>query len=418
MKNITLNEGVYLHVVPTQQFATTQILINFSRSKSTADLAGRFLASNMAETASQDYPSQTKMAQVLSEMYGANFSADVLNVGAMHSLRFSLELVNDLFANDTQSLLADGFNFLHSVLTKPFGNAEQGFDVTVFTRQKEMALDEMAGLLEDREYQATRRAIDQFFGSSILATPGFGTEQQVESVSPLSAWQALSEALDNDRIDIVVQGAIDEEQVIQLARQFDFKARAVSGNPYFERENRPVKKLSLVENVTQARLVLGYTLKITHEQRFAGYVFNALFGGLGVSRLFLNVREKAGLSYSIYSDYNPFTSLMLVSAGLETADLAQTRALIAEQLADLQDHLISETELAMIKRLMINDFVVSLDKPGNIIERILTQQLTQIFMTDPEWVQQVNAVTAEDLRTVANALVLQVDLDLTEGGHE
>ena len=84
--NHRVQPGVFLHILPTQQFATTRILISFTRQHDVASLGGRVLLKCL-ETASQKYPSQTALARVLSDLYGASFGTDVLKTGALHTLR-------------------------------------------------------------------------------------------------------------------------------------------------------------------------------------------------------------------------------------------------------------------------------------------------------------------------------------------
>ena len=105
MTTVTVQPGVFLHVLPSQQFATTRILVNFTRQHDATSLGGRVLASNMLETASKKYPSQTALARALSELYGASFGTDVLKTGALHTLRLRMTLVHDSFAPDSESLL-------------------------------------------------------------------------------------------------------------------------------------------------------------------------------------------------------------------------------------------------------------------------------------------------------------------------
>jgi predicted Zn-dependent peptidase len=413
--NQKLQPGVTLHTQTTQQFATTQILINLAHPKLTVDVESRALAMNMLETVSAKYATQTKFAQALSSLYGASLDTYPVNVGGVHTLRISLTLVHDVFVEDMHSLLTEGLNFLREIMFNPLGNAQTGFDVTVFERQKEIALDEIAGMEEDKAYMAARHALQAYFDQPAFALPAFGSAPKMAQTTALSAWQAWFNALANDQIDIVVLGDVDDAIILAALQDWPWQAREIALDAYFQ---QPQKNTSLIINeqqaVVQARLVQIYDLKITREQRFAGYVFNALFGGLAISRLFMNVREKAGLAYSIYSDYNPFSATLLIEAGLEQNQLEQVQQLIASQLTNLQQQPITEIELAMIKRLLIADFTTSLDQPNRITERIVMQQIMQQTTSEAQWISAVNAVTINDVQMVSQQVVLQLTYALTE----
>lgn len=413
---VTVQPGVFLHILPTQQFATTRILINFTRQHDVASLGGRVLASNMLETASQKYPSQTALARVLSDLYGASFGTDVLKTGALHTLRLRMTLVHDDFATDSQSLLRDGFAFIREMMCNPLGDAEQGFDPTVFERQREIALDEIAGLQEEKPFYAARQAINAYFTDPVQAVPAYGTTKILEKVSPKEAWDAWQDTMAHDRVDIIVLGDVDTATVEQAVAQLPLEPRAIAGNPYYEQDLFPaVKRTVELDKVNQARLILAYQLKLEQTDRFQGFVFNALFGGLAVSRLFMNVRETAGLAYSIYSDYNPYTGLLMVESGVDHAKLVEAEERIDAELTRLQTELVGDDELNMIKRLMKADYVVSLDQPGRITERVQNQELIGYHTTPEEWLAAVDSVTAEQVQQVAKAVTKQLHYELVGG---
>ncbi|MCT0020963.1 EF-P 5-aminopentanol modification-associated protein YfmF [Weissella cibaria] len=418
MTTVTVQPGVFLHVLPSQQFATTRILVNFTRQHDATSLGGRVLASNMLETASKKYPSQTALARALSELYGASFGTDVLKTGALHTLRLRMTLVHDSFAPDSESLLVDGFAFIREMMCAPLGDAEQGFDPTVFERQREISLDEIAGLQEEKPFYAARQAINAYFDDPVQALPAYGTVDLLKTVTPKEAWDAWFDTMQHDRVDIIVLGDVDVATVTQAVQQLPLTGRAIVGNPYYEQpEKDAVKQVVELDKVNQARLILAYQLHIAQTDRFQGFVFNALFGGLAVSRLFMNVRESAGLAYSVYSDYNPYTGLLMVEAGVDHAKLVEAEQRIDAELTRLQTELVADDELAMIKRLMKADYVTSLDQPGRITERLQNQELIGYHTTAEEWLAAVESVTAQQVQQVANAVKKQLHYEL-EGGTQ
>jgi predicted Zn-dependent peptidase len=147
-----IQKGVFVHVLSTQQFATTHIAVNFTQQLNKKTLNERVLAGNMLETASKKYDSQTKLTQVLNEMMGAAFGVEVFKIGQLHTVRLQLNLVHDSFVTTGKSLLSEGFDFLNEVINAPMGNFDEGFTPVMFDRQKEVALDEIAGLKEDKPF--------------------------------------------------------------------------------------------------------------------------------------------------------------------------------------------------------------------------------------------------------------------------
>lgn len=411
-----IQTGVFVHVLPTKQFATTHIAVNFTQQLNRQTLNGRVLASNMLETASAKYSSQTKFAQALSEMTGAAFGTEVFKVGQLHTVRLHLNLVHERFTTVGSHILNDGFDFLNEVINHPIGDEIAGFASVIFNRQKEMALDEVAGLREDKPYYALREALQAYFGASDQALPAFGTIDGLEATTAQQAWQAWQDSIAHDRIDIVVVGDVDFNKVIAATTQFNFAPRQQLLQATYHQDLLPqVKQVKSQDEVTQARLVLGYSLMSNSGERFIANVFNGLFGGLAISRLFLNIRESAGLVYGISSDYNPYTGLLLVEAGVDQINLAITITKINEELQHLQQTLVSEEELAIVKQLLKTSYTMTLDQPLYLADRLYNQQVLHQELTDDAWLAKIDAVTAEQVQALAQRAVLQLQYEMVGG---
>ena len=411
-----IQTGVFVHVLPTKQFATTHIAVNFTQQLNQQTLNARVLASNMLETASAKYSSQTKLAQALSEMTGAAFGTEIFKVGQLHTIRLQLNLVHEAFATTDSDILHDGFNFLNEVINRPMGDESVGFSPVMFNRQKEIALDEVAGLREDKPYYALREALQAYFGSADQALPAFGTISGLQATTPQQAWQVWQESVANDRIDIVVVGDIALAEVLAVTTQFNFAPRHRQLQATYQQKLFPqVKQVKSQDDVNQARLVLGYTLMSAGDERFIANVFNGLFGGLAISRLFLNVRESAGLVYGISSDYNPYTGLLIVEAGVDQVNLAITTTKVNEELQRLQQELVPDEELTVVKQLLKTSYTMTLDQPLYLADRLYNQQVLDQPVTDDAWLEKIDAVTAEQVRSFAQRAVWQLQYEMVGG---
>ena len=89
-----LANGVHLTVLPTTQFKTVSVLVSFCSPVQLATLTTRSLLADLLETSSAMYPTQTALAAVLSNMYGANFNTNVTKMGNLAQFQFALTLAN------------------------------------------------------------------------------------------------------------------------------------------------------------------------------------------------------------------------------------------------------------------------------------------------------------------------------------
>ena len=97
--------GVNLNLQTTQQFKTNRIEVHFLSKASVAEMAKRTLLTNILETSSQKFNTQTKVTHELSRMYGASFSTSVAKKGTLHDISFSMVVVNEKFINQKVDLI-------------------------------------------------------------------------------------------------------------------------------------------------------------------------------------------------------------------------------------------------------------------------------------------------------------------------
>ena len=133
----------------------------------------------------------------------------------------------------------------------------------------------------------------------------------------------------------------------------------------------------------------------------------ALQGGGGIdelpSRLFQEVREKRGLSYSVFASVGSFVDSGTVSVYAATAPdrLAELRSVIDEQLAALAEHGPGERELEVARGGFEGATVLGLEDTGSRMARLATNVLIRdrVVSVD-EYLDAVRAVTAADVQRV------------------
>jgi predicted Zn-dependent peptidase len=159
----------------------------------------------------------------------------------------------------------------------------------------------------------------------------------------------------------------------------------------------------------QSHLLVGFPSPSYRDDAFfTAQVFSGLFGGGMSSRLFQEVREKRGLCYAIYS-----TAWGLRDAGLFGIHAATGTALMGElidvigaELGRAADKAPGAPELARSKSQLKAGLLMSLESSAARAEQMARHVLTHNrVLTNTELMDKVDAVTADDVRTFAAALV-------------
>ena len=160
-------------------------------------------------------------------------------------------------------------------------------------------------------------------------------------------------------------------------------------------------------DVAQAKLCMGFVTPVTNRtERFATMqVMNTVFGGGMTSKLFMNVREKLSLCYSVGSAYYGTKGIVTVSAGIDEEKETVTRDEILAQLDACREGRITEEELTAAKEAVLSALRTVHDSPGAIEGYYATAALSGQKMDPQTHSRAIEAVTPEDVASVARSLV-------------
>ena len=163
---------------------------------------------------------------------------------------------------------------------------------------------------------------------------------------------------------------------------------------------------------------MGFVTPITNRsERFAAMqVFNSLFGSGQSCKLFLTVREKLSLCYSIGSGYYSSKGIITVSAGIDSQNMEKTREQILALLQDCRDGHITEEELEAAKLSIISGLRTIHDSPGAMEGYYASAALSGLALTPEAYIAAVEAVTAEDVAAAAETVQLHTTYFLKEVG--
>ena len=134
-----------------------------------------------------------------------------------------------------------------------------------------------------------------------------------------------------------------------------------------------------VEDISavQGKLSMGFRTGVTMRDAdyFAFPLFNELFGGSPISKLFMNVREKKSLCYYCSSRPDSAKGIMIVAAGIKNEDKQTAELEIMRQLDEMKAGNISEEEFACAKKSLKNAYAAIYDSPAALERWYLTRAL-------------------------------------------
>lgn len=410
---IELVKGVNLNIIPSKQFKTTRIFISFIKSiESKKELAERALLANYLEMCSQNYPTQIDIARKLSQMYGASFGSSVDRRGNYQLINFSIDYIESKYLVGNEDLLSGVIEFLKEIIFNPLKVGEnKNFDEETFTRQKNNTITYLNSIKEDKQAYAAAKLRKLYFNNEIQQVPSFGESEDVEKLTISDLMDAYQKMLNTDRVEIMISGDVNTDEVVNKFSVLPFKARDISQTSmsYTQEIKQEIVTQIDEEPLSQSKFDMAFRLPVVYrgDLHYAALVFNSLFGGSALSLLFTVVREKMSMAYYANSNFDPFRQLLVVQTGISYANKDKVQELILEQLERLKKGDFEDELLEQNKNNLISSYISRLDSQTSALLRAQSAALTGINVTVEEWLDNLQSVTKDDVMKVAKMVELQ-----------
>ncbi len=298
---------------------------------------------------------------------------------------------------------ADALETTLETLTKIV--AEPRFEPKEIERQRQSIL---ASLLSDEQSPGSvgkKRLYQLVFGDHPYAGDPEGTRESVQSITREDILATHRRLYVAKNAILAIVGEVDRKQAEAIAERLTAPLPAGEHAP----ELPAVEPLAhaVVERIafpsTQSHLYLGQPgMRRGDPDYFPLYVGNHILGGSGlVSLLSAEVREKRGLSYSVYSYFLPMRQPGLFQLGLQTKNEQAGEALQVMQ-QTLQRYIKegpTADELKAAKQNITGGFPLRIDSNSNILQYLAVIGFYDLPLDYLDrFTQRVEAVTREQIR--------------------
>jgi predicted Zn-dependent peptidase len=237
-----------------------------------------------------------------------------------------------------------------------------------------------------------------------------GTKESVSSIGREQILNYLQSAYLPCNTVVSLAGNLDHDKVLETLSQglADWQPRAV---PSFlaSIDGLPGPSLHVeFKETEQAHLCLGLRgISYDDPAYFALRLLNVILGEGMSSRLWLEIREKRGLAYSVgsYTSHLSDTGAVVLYAGVPPQQAGDVISAMVEQLALLREGLVPEAELRKAKEYLKGHMLLRMeDTFANAHWFGKQEALNQQVLTVDQVVDRLEVVTAPDIQQVAERL--------------
>lgn len=410
MEYKVINKNNYnLHLINTTKFKQIEIDIKFQTPANKDIITYRSLLPYVLRASTKKYPSKKKINEYLEELYGASLYVSSSKQGLSSFMNFSLKFVNEEYLDNSKGLIKEALEFLNEIIFNPNINNDS-FNDDVVKEEKRLLMDEFASLSENKGRYAYIKMLENMYKNDIYSVMSIGIKDEVSKINSKNLYQYYLKTLQEDCVDIIISGNVNESIEGLIDSIFNFKNKVYKKEiiDYSDNEIKEVKRINDYQDIAQGKLVLGYRTFVRNqmELHYPMVLASAILGGYPHSKLFMNVREKASLAYSVYTRHDSLKGLLAIQAGIDTNKLDLALKIIYEQVDDMKKGNITDEEIQTTKKALVNDFLESLDSQNGINQKAYNDLMLGRDFNPDCIIEKINKVTKDEIIKASSLLKL------------
>ena len=396
--------GVTLRCCRDSRFKQGCLSFQLIRPMKKEEAAKNALLSAVLLRGTNRHPDLRSITEALDTLYGASVSTLVRRVGDYQTVGFYCGFMDDRFALPGDQVLSPMIRFLEELLLdSPVENG--GFRRSFVEGEKKNLAATIDAELNDKRAYAMGQILKTMCAGDTFGIPRLGEKADVLTIDAVDLYNHYQKILRESPIQIFYVGSADAHQVEALLspiwQQLDRDPLVLPPQTGFtSATGRDVEETL---DVSQGKLCIGYTTSITNRDKDfpAMQVMNTIFGAGMTSKLFMNVREKLSLCYSVGSSYYGTKGILIVNAGIDFDKEELTRREVETQLEACRRGDITPGELLAAKESLLSSLRATHDSPAAIEGYYATAALSGMKLTPAEYMAAVEAVTVEDVCAAA-----------------
>ena len=400
LKTLEIGKNVKLTLIPESKFKTNLISVYIQRKLDRNEVTKNALLPGILKSGCNKYKTLGQLTDREEELYGSYLHAGASKRGESQVLGFSILSVNEKYLDE--KILGQCIEFLNEIINNPLV-IDGGFNEEYLNIEKEILKDSIMSIINDKGNYAMKRTNEIMFEGEPYSINGKGYIEDLDTIDRVGLYEHYKEVLKTSPIEIMIEGEFEETEVVELIKEkFQFDRGNIIDIPKEEyyKEVDKVKEVKETMDIAQGKLVMGYRCNVDYldeEKYYSLLLGSRILGGGADSKLFINVREKESLCYTIYSTIQKSKSTMMVCSGIEAQNYEKTVNLVKEQVQKLKDGDITESKISNAKIAFINSLNSLNDEIGRISDFYFSQSISKNKSDLDQIKNMINKSTKEDI---------------------
>ncbi|HOJ09387.1 MAG TPA: pitrilysin family protein [Clostridiales bacterium] len=431
-----LNTEIYY--IPTEKFKTNTVTFFFIDSLKKETVSKNAMIPAILRRGCKKFPEMDKISRHLEELYGASFDCGVIKKGEYQIIFFYSECISDKYITkktsekNSKDLFEESFELLLDIVADPV--IDNGSFIAESVNQEK---DNLKRLIESRVNDKVKYAIEKCFEEMCRDEPfgiyEYGDVTGLDEINEINLYEHYKGVMDSYPLKVYVTGDISTQKMEAVKNKIISIRTGSNKNNCLVNistdSNVPdysnsisntgkIREVNEVLNITQAKLSIGFlTNTCSSDPDYYPLLFcdNILGGGIN-SKLFKYVREGAGLAYYIFSQFDKFKGMFVVSCGIDAQNNDKAVELILQQVDSIKSGNISPSEYESALTSIETGINSLKDNQLQIVDYYLSQVLGNTSDDFDSLLAKIRKVTTDDIKRVAGKIQPELIYLLHAGG--
>lgn len=333
-------------------------------------------------------------------------------------INFNLEFINPKFTE--QNMYDKSFKIFSELLLNPVAD-EDGFFKEIFKVDKKTVVSNIERANENGTILAENIYDKIMFKGTSYEYTTFNMLNKIKKITNRKLYNFYKKLITDSKVIITVLGDFDEKSIIKNIEKLMKKIKTNNklNDLYIkEIETKKVKKIKIEKDFLQSTLLIGYKFYNlnNYERHYVLPVYNMILGNMNNSILFVNVREKNSLCYSIISYLHKMVPALTIECGISYKNYDKALNVIKKSVKLMND----KSEIKKLHKNAINTINLSLNDVYDNTDRIIDSYIYREFdNTDGIEEKRVkyNSVSIDDIIKLNSKMKLNTVLFM-EGNYE
>ncbi len=248
-----------------------------------------------------------------------------------------------------------------------------------FEREKLVVLEEIRRSHDSSSRRIYQHAIEVAFAKLPYRRSVLGPESAIEGITPQQMRYFHATHYQPSAMTAVVVGNLPvEESIAIIADGFASQTGTIPAAEFVGKKSHPtpepvfariVRREHIDPSLQQARLIMVWRVPglLNLSETYPLDILAAILSSGRTSRLVKELREERQLvnSISVSNMSNRIQGLFYLSAQLPSENIAQVEKIIVQHIAQLQTTLVTEAEIARIRRQVANRYIFGTETPSD-----------------------------------------------------